>query len=59
MRSVTPAEGGGVRARLLVADPVWLRRLLLRLGPAVRSVDPPEAAASARAAAAEALALYT
>jgi len=68
MRAVVPAgdgasEGGGpagdgVRATLLVADPVWLRRLLLRLGPAVLAVDPPEAAASAREAARAALAAY-
>nr|NLI50777.1 WYL domain-containing protein [Propionibacterium sp.] len=57
LRSVEPA-GDGVRATLLVADPVWLRRLLLRLGPAVLAVDPPEAAASARDAARAALAAY-
>lgn len=58
MRSVTPAARGGVRATLLVADPVWLRRLLLRLGRAVRLVDPPEAGQSAVEAAQEALDLY-
>ncbi len=58
MISVEPASDGGVRATLLVADPVWLRRLLLRLGPAVRGVQPPEAAASARTAARDALGLY-
>ncbi len=57
LRAVESA-GDGVRATLLVADPVWLRRLLLRLGPAVRAVDPPEAAASAREAARAALRLY-
>jgi len=46
---------GIVRARLRVADPAWFRRMLLRLGPAVVRVDPPEAAASAIAAAREAL----
>ena len=45
-------------SKLLVADPAWLRTLLLRLGPSVLAVDPPEAAESARAAASEALALY-
>lgn len=54
----TPRPDGGVRLRLLVADPGWLRRLLLRLGPAVEAVDPAEAAASARAEAQEALARY-
>lgn len=57
VRAVEPA-GDGVAATLLVADPVWLRRLLLRLGPAVLAVDPPEAAASAREAARAALSLY-
>jgi len=60
LRSVGPLPDaeGAVRVRLLVADPAWFRRLLLRLGPAVLRVDPPEAAASARAAAADALARY-
>lgn len=58
MRSVTPLRGGGVRVTLLVADPVWLRRLLLRLGRAVRRVQPPEAAESAVAAATDALSRY-
>lgn len=43
------------RVRLRVADPQWFRRLLLRLGPAVVRVDPPEAVRSAVAAAREAL----
>ena len=47
--------GGLLRARLLIADPAWFRRLLLRLGPAVARVDPPQAAASAIEAAREAL----
>lgn len=55
MVSVEALPDGLVRASLLVADPAWLRRLLLRLGPAVARVDPPEAAASAVAAAREAL----
>lgn len=46
---------GLLRVRLLVADPAWFRRLLLRLGPAVARVDPPQAAASAIEAAREAL----
>ena len=40
----------------VVTNVAWLRRLLLRLGPAVARVDPPEAAASAAAAARDALA---
>lgn len=43
------------RVRLRVADPAWFRRLLLRLGPAVVRVDPPEAARSAVAEARDAL----
>lgn len=49
---------GGLEADLLVADPGWLRSLLLRLGAAVLAVAPPEAAESARAAAIETLSLY-
>ena len=46
---------GLLRVRLLVADPGWFRRLLLRLGPAIARVDPPQAAASAIESAREAL----
>ncbi len=48
----------GVEVDLLVADPAWLRSLLLRLGSGVLAVTPPEAAADARQAAADALAAY-
>jgi proteasome accessory factor C len=41
-----------------VADPAWLRSLLLRLGRSVRAVLPAEAASGARDAAVEALAAY-
>lgn len=58
VRSVEPTDAGW-RIQLLVADPAWLRSLLLRLGAEVVSVEPAEAAESARAAASEALALYT
>ena len=58
VRSVARTRGGW-RVQLLVADPAWLRSLLLRLGPEVVAVQPAEAAESARAAASEALALYT
>ncbi len=47
-----------VEVDLLVADPAWLRSLLLRLGSGVLEVSPPEAAADARQAAADALAAY-
>lgn len=58
VRSVVPLPGGGVRVELLVADPAWLRGLLLRLGPRVRSVDPATLIPSAAAAASETLAAY-
>jgi proteasome accessory factor C len=48
-----------VEVDLLVADPAWLRSLLLRLGDEVWAVNPPEAADGAREAAAEALAAYS
>lgn len=57
VRSVTELDDG-LRVELLVADPAWLRALLLRLGPLVRAVDPPELAESAARAAQEALAGY-
>lgn len=58
LRSVEELPGSGLRATLLVADPAWLRRLLLRLGPSVVAVHPPEAADSARSAALDALQAY-
>ena len=57
VRSLQRTDAGW-RIELLVADPAWLRALLLRLGPQVLAVDPPEAVQSARTAAAETLALY-
>lgn len=57
VRSVEQAERGW-RISLLVADPAWLRALLLRLGPQVLEVEPAEASDSAREAAQETLALY-
>ncbi len=51
-------EQSAIEVDLLVADPAWLRSLLLRLGEEVLAVSPPEAAAGARAAAAEALDVY-
>ncbi|MBK8459350.1 MAG: WYL domain-containing protein [Micropruina sp.] len=57
VRSVSELPDG-LRVELLVADPAWLRGLLLRLGSRVHSVSPPGAADGAAAAAAEALALY-
>ena len=57
VRSSTQTSAG-LEVTLLVADPAWLRALLLQLGEQVRSVRPAEAAASAQEAAREALAQY-
>ena len=57
VRAARPTRAG-LEVDLLVADPSWLRTLLLRLGGAVVRVEPPEAADSAVAAAREALAAY-
>jgi len=48
-RGVEPLSDGGVRVALPVGDPGWLTGLILRLGPHVRAVDPPKAAAGALA----------
>ena len=52
---VADLADGTVEVRMLVADPVWFRRLLLRLGASVLAVDPPAAATSAGAVARRAL----
>ncbi|MDR0417637.1 MAG: WYL domain-containing protein, partial [Propionibacteriaceae bacterium] len=49
---------GDLEVTLPVADPAWLRWLLLRLGPGVAAVDPPAAADEAVAAARRALEAY-
>lgn len=48
----------GIEVDLLVADPAWLRSLILRLGPALRAAEPAQVWVSAREAAADALAGY-
>lgn len=58
MRSVTRHDDGRVTATLLVADPLWFRELLLRLGAGVLAVEPAAAASSAGDEAREALAGY-
>ncbi len=55
---VDEEPGGGLRVRLRVGDPVWLVRLMLRLGGAARLLDPPELAERVREVAAAALAGY-
>jgi len=54
----TELPDGGLRIRLRAADPEWLRRLALRLGPTAQVVDPPELVDAVRAEAAAALAAY-
>ena len=58
--SLGTEEGGDGRrvVRLPVASTVWFDRLVLRLGPHGEVLDPPELAASARAAAARLLERY-
>lgn len=53
-----PLPDGGAELTLPVADPGWLRWLLLRLGPAVEAVDAPDVEAAAAAAARRALDAY-
>ncbi|MDO5683642.1 MAG: WYL domain-containing protein [Propionibacteriaceae bacterium] len=54
----TPRPGGGLRVRLRVADPAWLRGLLLRLGADATVVSPAGAQRSAVAEAEAAEAHY-
>jgi proteasome accessory factor C len=49
---------GWTTVRLPVANERWLARLLLRLGPNAEVIDPPQAAAAGRAAAARLLERY-
>jgi len=55
IRSIEKLPDGGLRLALPIGDPHWLTGLLLRLGPQVRRVDPPQAAADAIAEASLAL----
>lgn len=55
---VAEAEDGGIRVRLPVSSDRWLAKLLVRLGPHVRRVDPPDAALPAAQIAARILAGY-
>ena len=57
--SVAELGEGRLRAVLRTTDTSWVRRLALRLGEDVRVVAPAALADQVRAAAAEALALYT
>lgn len=55
-RGVEQLPDGGLRATMAVADPKWLRALLLRLGGQARAVEPDGVAQDAVAAARETLA---
>jgi len=55
---VRPTADGGSEVDLLVADERWLRRLLLRLTPSARVVEPKHYGNGAAEAARQALALY-
>lgn len=56
--SLAERPNGGLRLALRVHDDGWLRRLLLRLGPAATVVSPPGLAESVRSLARVALAAY-
>lgn len=57
-QGLTRLPDGDLEVTLPVADPAWLRWLLLRLGPDVTLLDDPAAAADAAQAATAALAAY-
>jgi proteasome accessory factor C len=56
--AVAEAADGGLDVDLLVGDPRWLVRLVLRLAPGVTVLAPPELATAARRQAEATLALY-
>ena len=58
VESVTDRPDGGATVQLRIADPGWLVRLALRLGGAVRIVEPASATSDAVAAASTALTRY-
>lgn len=59
VESAEEAGHGGLRVTLLVGDPSWLTRLVLRLGGTARVEQPEQLAAAVQRAAAEALGNYT
>jgi len=58
VEEVRPAAGDALEVDLLLADELWLRRLLLRLAPHATVVEPPELAERFRADVVAALTLY-
>lgn len=59
VEAVTPTDDGRLRVELLVADPRWLTRLLLRLAPHARVLAPQRYADDFAASAQQALGLYS
>lgn len=59
MREVREQLDGGLEADLVVADPRWLIRLMLRLAPHARVLEPSEFATDLTVRARETLALYS
>jgi proteasome accessory factor C len=58
VEAVRSRRGGRLEVDLVIANELWLRRLLLRLAPHARVIDPPELRDSFVRGAREALALY-
>ncbi len=58
MEDVRPAQDGHLEADLVVADPRWLVRLVMRVSPAARIVAPAEFAELHRTTVARTLAQY-
>ena len=59
VEKVRRRRGGVLEVTMLIADPRWLDRLLLRLAPYATVLDPPDLAASFRSSAEAALTLYS
>ena len=58
VQAIQELDGGELQIELLVADPRWLQRLLLRLAPHAGVVNPPEVAEEFARVAQETLRLY-
>jgi len=59
VEEIRELDGGELEIELLVADPRWLQRLLLRLAPHARVVRPPELAEDFTGVVRQTLGLYT
>ena len=59
LEAVTDLDDGNFAVDLVVAEPAWLRQLLLQNARHVRSIEPAWVAADVAAAARDALACYT